>query len=757
MTKLQDALDLAARGFWVFPCREGAKGPAVSGWQEWATRDAQAITSWWTAHPETNIGVFAEKFGDAGALLIIDVDKKHGKDGDATLLQLELQGCEVPDTLEAVTPTGGRHIFLSTPTPLRNSAGRLGAGLDTRSAGGYVVGVGSEIGGAAYRWRNDRPVAPAPAWLAERLAAAKPRDDQRPSEAPVAVDAAAAEARARRYLAAPETPLAETGAASDTTYRVAARCKDLGCTREQTLALMLELWVPRCPHQFNGVDDVETRVRNAYAYGQNTPGSSAPEAEFAPVPEATEEVVPTPLSTGSDVEIARAVLDALRVEHGDIIAAEGSAWRYDGSRWVPFDHNELRRRVHGFDGKQPLNGGRVKLSRARIDSILAETLVMAEQSPDFFATAAPGINCQNGFIRFDAKGAPTLVAHSLEHRARHILDAQWKPGAEWRKPGSLLMRLLEGCFADDIDQARKIGLIAEIFGAAVSGSATRLTQPRAAVFYGQSAANGKSQLLDAARGLLPGSAIAALAPDRFGDDRLVLQLVGALLNASDELSGARAIASDRFKSVITGEPLVGRQLYQTAIQFRCNAMNVFATNTLPSFSGGFDNGLQRRLLLVTFNRTIPEAERIEHIGSRVATEEADLLLAFAVEGASRVIARRCFDEPPSSKAALRDWIFGSDAVLAWFAGCVELDAEARLLKQDAYRHFRSWARNEGYDEGRLPSINNFVARVKAQDQRISDDPNRKLGRRFIGLKLASNSAVDDGFPQVGPPALRLAA
>lgn len=51
--------------------------------------------------------------------------------------------------------------------------------------------------------------------------------------------------------------------------------------------------------------------------------------------------------------------------------------------------------------------------------------------------------------------------------------------------------------------------------------------------------------------------------------------------------------------------------------FRPVAQHVYATNTLPTFAGGMDRGVQRRLQVLVFNRVIPEEERIEHIGLRV--------------------------------------------------------------------------------------------------------------------------------------------
>ena len=77
------------------------------------------------------------------------------------------------DTFTVATPSGGTHLYFTTPpgARLRNTAGRLGWLIDTRAHGGYVLGPGSVIGGTPYSVVNPAPPEPLPAWLAGRLAA----------------------------------------------------------------------------------------------------------------------------------------------------------------------------------------------------------------------------------------------------------------------------------------------------------------------------------------------------------------------------------------------------------------------------------------------------------------------------------------------------------------------------------------------------------------------------------------------------------
>jgi P4 family phage/plasmid primase-like protien len=441
---------------------------------------------------------------------------------------------------------------------------------------------------------------------------------------------------------------------------------------------------------------------------------------------------PRHLDIGSDIEIARCVLADLTRDVGKLVWAEGDIWAYHHSHWIALKEHQLRLAVHLYDGAA-VTRTPVKLNKGRIDSILNELKAMCADPP-FFGGSAEGINCQSGFICFTADGDPQLMPHSPDHRQRHTLLGSWSAGGSGAPPsGSLLDRLLTGAFKGDGDANAKLSLVGELCAAAASGYATRLRRPSAIVLHGPGAENGKSQVLDIARGVLPPEAVCSIPPAKMGDDRHIVGLAGKLLNATDELS-AEHIASDRFKSVVTGEPVDGRDVYKSRVEFRPVAQHVFATNTLPHFSGGLDKGVQRRLIVLTFNRKIPEAERIENIGQRIATEECDDLLAWVVAAAQRLIRQREFTTPSSSKLAVRNWIFASDPVLAWFDECVELREGRENTTRSLYVAFIDWAMAEGYQRFRLPVIGAFVQRVVAGSTGVTYR-RTSHARLFVGIAL----------------------
>jgi phage/plasmid-associated DNA primase len=84
--------------------------------------------------------------------------------------------------------------------------------------------------------------------------------------------------------------------------------------------------------------------------------------------------------------------------------------------------------------------------------------------------------------------------------------------------------LLEGVFSGDEDAFEKRQLLAEIAGAAALGYRSKSWEPKAVILEGKTAENGKSQVLDLFRGLLPPDAVASIPAAKMGDERFVVGL-----------------------------------------------------------------------------------------------------------------------------------------------------------------------------------------------------------------------------------------
>jgi hypothetical protein len=180
--KLSFALSYARHGCGVFPvhciendgecscgklaCSSAGKHPMFFGWQGSATTDLAVIRRIWQEKPDANIGV---KCGAESGITVLDVDGDEGRD---RLRELELEFGDLPETPIATTGSGGAHYYFAFEDGLTNAV-RFDKGLDVRTEGGYVVGVGSSTKGS-YEWElaftlGDIRPAKMPQWLIARI------------------------------------------------------------------------------------------------------------------------------------------------------------------------------------------------------------------------------------------------------------------------------------------------------------------------------------------------------------------------------------------------------------------------------------------------------------------------------------------------------------------------------------------------------------------------------------------------------------
>jgi hypothetical protein len=175
------ALGYARRGWPVFPVRLGEKvshkSAEHSHGRKWGqTTDQDEIRSDFKRWPNANIGIAC---GAPSGIFVVETDTAAGHgdgvDGAAELAKLEAIHEALPATLEAISPSGSVHRYFGHPgLTIKNSASLIGPGIDVRVDGGMVVAPPSiKPGKGAYSWRNELPIADAPQWLLDRIAAGK--------------------------------------------------------------------------------------------------------------------------------------------------------------------------------------------------------------------------------------------------------------------------------------------------------------------------------------------------------------------------------------------------------------------------------------------------------------------------------------------------------------------------------------------------------------------------------------------------------
>lgn len=169
MTVLEYALQYANLGWAVFPvhgikdgrctcgsqdCSSPGKHPIHSGGFKNATTNTETINAWWSDNPNANVAIAT---GERSGVFVVDVDCGAGKDGFATLAELEEEFSIMPFSARVRSGSGGLHIYMKMPDfSIGGSAGKLGPAIDIRANGGYVVAPPSaHISGETYEWKTE--------------------------------------------------------------------------------------------------------------------------------------------------------------------------------------------------------------------------------------------------------------------------------------------------------------------------------------------------------------------------------------------------------------------------------------------------------------------------------------------------------------------------------------------------------------------------------------------------------------------------
>ncbi|PLX39776.1 MAG: hypothetical protein C0608_11405 [Deltaproteobacteria bacterium] len=170
-TNLGSALAYAQQGYPVIPVETRDKVPSIPDRPNRASTDIAFVVEGWRLWPDANIGLLT---GDKSGLVVIDLDKKPGVDGEGSMEALEAKYGALPKTSRARTGGGGVHLYFRHPGGhISNSTGKLGPGIDVKADRGFVVAPPSvHASGGQYEWEvplSEENLADLPEWLLRLL------------------------------------------------------------------------------------------------------------------------------------------------------------------------------------------------------------------------------------------------------------------------------------------------------------------------------------------------------------------------------------------------------------------------------------------------------------------------------------------------------------------------------------------------------------------------------------------------------------
>jgi putative DNA primase/helicase len=411
----------------------------------------------------------------------------------------------------------------------------------------------------------------------------------------------------------------------------------------------------------------------------------------------------------------------------------------DGTRWAPDERGEVRALMvetarsllaeaalvaDGDLRKKMVKHANVSERRDRIMAALdlASSMAPIALVPDDLDRDHHLLNVANGTI--DLRTG-RLMTHDPAHLITKIAEVAYDPTATAPTWAAFLQRVLPD------PEVR--AYVQRAAGYALTGD---VGEQCLFFFYG-TGANGKSTYLETLRELLgEGEYAKAAQPDLLlskTQDRHPVEradLRGMRLVTTVEAGENRAWDESTVKYLTGGDTISARLLYGNPFSFAPTHKFFVAANHKPRVMGN-DDGIWRRIHLIYFGVTIPEAERDPELRSKLRGEMAGIL-RWAVEGC--LAWRRDRLTPPAPVISATDEYRASEDVIGGFLEECTIPGD-RVAQPALYEVYREWAQREG--EKPVPG-KTFGAALEARGL----ERKRSNGRTWVlGISLRPATAT----------------
>ena len=170
------------------------------------------------------------------------------------------------------------------------------------------------------------------------------------------------------------------------------------------------------------------------------------------------------------------------------------------------------------------------------------------------------------------------------------------------------------------------------------------------------------------------------------------RLAGCRMAIAAELEEGAAFAESRIKALTGGDTITARLLYHEPFDFLPTHKFLISGNHKPTVKGA-DYGIWRRLRLVPFTVTIPDADRDPMLKEKLALELPGIL-NWAIAGCLRW-QRDGLRVPLCVKAATEAYREEEDVIGQFLAENTDAAPDGRAGRAEMYRRFQGWAVGEG--------------------------------------------------------------
>ncbi len=340
------------------------------------------------------------------------------------------------------------------------------------------------------------------------------------------------------------------------------------------------------------------------------------------------------------------ILRLIKLNNFGLCAKNDFVYLYNGAYWKPIDSEEFR----SFLGKAAARLGIKELESKHFvfrESLYKQFISIAD-APKIPKTENVLINLQNGTLEVSKTGF-----NLREHRREDFLTYQLQFTFDQKAQRPLFDNYLKRVLADEKLQNILSEFIAYCF--------TRHLKLEKCLFLYGTGANGKSVFFDIKTALFGSENITSFSLNNLNEEHNRALMNNKLLNYSSELGGKKAIDSDLFKKLVSGEPVQCRLKYGNPFFAVRYAKLMFNCNELPR-DVEFTNAFFRRFLIIPFTETIPESEQDSELASKIINNELSGVFNWILDGLNRLLKQKRFTESEVVQKISKDFREQSDSV-----------------------------------------------------------------------------------------------
>ena len=328
------------------------------------------------------------------------------------------------------------------------------------------------------------------------------------------------------------------------------------------------------------------------------------------------------------------------------------------------------------------------------------------------------INVRNGLYNvLDGSFKP----HTPEYYSTVQVGASFDPSAKCPQFTKFLKSIL---------QEEEVYLLQEIFGYLLIP--VNKAQ-KSFVFVGAPNA-GKSTLLSIAQEILLGSDNVSNVPWQSLSDRFkTAELFGKLANIFADLPSKSVDDNGMFKALTGEDYITAERKNKDPFSFRPYARLLFSCNEIPRNYGDRSDGFYRRLIIIRFDKSVPEKKRDPNLREKLAVER-DGIFMWALEGLKRLIdSKYQFGETDKTRFELQRYKVESNSALMFLEECCQIKDGEECIREQLFERYREYC----FKNGLKPlSQANFNREVESSDSRISRARDRVGSRHtWRGIRL----------------------